>query len=211
MAATDAIRVLVAEGSPFTRAGVRPALEAEGCVVCAEAGDAESAVEAALRERPDVCLLDTGLRGDALEAAAAIADNLPGTAVIMFASSPSEDGLFSALRAGASGYLSKEIEPSQLAVAFRGVRKGEAALPRTLVAKLIKEFRRCERRRPLPLRQLTSREIEVLELLSQGLTTAEIADRLFVAPVTVRTHIASILRKLGVPDRQSAIRLLNSR
>ncbi len=206
------IRVLVADGCPFTRGGVRRALEREGCVVCAEVADAPAAVEAAMREGPDVCLLDTELRGDAIDAAAAISSNLPGTSIVMFANSPSDAGLFSALLAGASGYLSKDIEPSQLAVALRGVCQGEAALPRTLVAKLIDEFRGREQRRQVPfLRELTGRELEVLELLAQGWNTAEIADHLFVARVTVRTHVAAILRKLGVSDRAAAIRLLNDR
>ena len=206
------IRVLVADSCQFTRGGVRRALEGEGCVVCADVTDARAAVEAAVRERPDVCLLDTELRGDAIDAAATIASNLPGTSIVMFANSPSDAGLFSALQAGASGYLCKDIEPSQLAVALRRVRQGEGALPRTLVARLIAEFRGRERRRHLPgLRDLTGREFEVLELLAQGWSTAEIADRLFVARVTVRTHVAAILRKLGVSDRAAAIRLLNDR
>ncbi|HEY3182133.1 MAG TPA: response regulator transcription factor [Gaiellaceae bacterium] len=201
-------RVLVADSSPSTRAGVRVALLAAGCSVCAEAAEASAAVAAALREGPDVCLIETTLPGDGIRAAATISAQVPATSIVMFGHAPSGAGLFAALEAGACGYLTKDVDPDRLAVALRRVRAGEAALSRTLVAALIDEFRR--RRRPL-LRGLTNRELEVLELLSQGLRTAEIADRLFVARVTVRTHIASILRKLGVPDRQAAIRMLDER
>jgi two-component system, NarL family, nitrate/nitrite response regulator NarL len=153
-----------------------------------------------------VCLLDSALSGDSMIAAAAIHHNVPDAPVIMFGHSPTDGELFAALDAGASGFLTRDIDPDRLAIALRQVSAGEAAFSRTLVARLIQEFRR----RHLPLfRNLTNREFEVLELLSQGLRTAEIADRLFVARVTVRTHIASILRKLGVPDRRSAIRLLD--
>jgi DNA-binding NarL/FixJ family response regulator len=202
----EPIRVLVADSCSATRSGLRLALEAAGCSVCAEAADAPAAVEAALRERPQVCLLDTALSGDSIAAAAAIHNNVPDAPVIMFGHPPSDAELFAALDAGASGYLTRDMDPDRLAIALRRVSAGEAAFSRTLVARLIHEFRR--RRLPL-LRDLTNREFEVLELLCLGLRTAEIADRLFVARVTVRTHIASILRKLGVPDRRSAIRLFD--
>jgi two-component system, NarL family, nitrate/nitrite response regulator NarL len=201
------IRVLVADSSASTRSGVRLALVAAECFVC-EAADAQAAVEVALRERPEVCLLDTALPGGGIAAAAAISAQLPDTSVVMFGPLPTGADLFAALEAGACGYLTRDVDPDRLAIALRRVRAGEAALSRTLVADLIQEFRR--RRRPL-LRGLTNRELEVLELVCQGLRTGEIADRLFVARVTVRTHIASILRKLGVPDREAAIRLLDQR
>lgn len=202
------IRVLVADGSSATRAGLRLALETEDCSVCAEAGDTAAAIEAALRERPDVCLLDVSLPGGGITAAAAIAANFRETSVVMFGDTPRDADLFAALEAGACGYLTSDIDLDRLVLVLRRVRAGEAALPRALVTRLIDEFRR----RRLPrLGNLTNREFEVLELLYQGLKTAEIADRLFVARVTVRTHIASILRKLGVPDREAAIRLLDER
>ena len=202
------VQVLVADGSASARSTVRVALGAAGCSVCAEAADASEAVEAALRERPDVCLLDVAVPGGGITAAAAIAGSVRDTSVVMLGPAPSDADLFAALEAGARGYLTRDIEPDRLAVAIRRVCAGEAALPRTLVARLIDEFRR---RRLHRLRGLTNRELEVLELLSQGLRTDEIAERLFVARVTVRTHIASILRKLAVPDRESAIRMLDER
>lgn len=204
------VRVLVADASPSERSGVRRALEDAGCAVCAEAADAPEAVEAAARERPDVCLVDTELPGGGLPAVAAILGNGADTSVVMFARSSSERDLFAALEIGACGYLTKSTDPERLAIALKRALEGEAPLPRTLVARLIEEFQERHRRRRT-LRDLTGREEEVLELLGQGLDTAEIAARLFVAPVTVRTHIASILKKLGVPDRDAAVRAVGGR
>jgi DNA-binding NarL/FixJ family response regulator len=210
---TPPIRVLVADDHPPTRAGVRIALQEGGFEVCAEAGDAMSAVEAALRERPDVCLLDIHMPGDGIHAAEAISHELPDAAVVMLTVSREDADLFDALRAGASGYLLKDIDPARLPLALHGVLEGEAALPRQLVALLIEEFRERRRRRRIPLRgrrsaELTDREWEVLQLMRQGAHTEEIAARLFISPVTVRTHVSSILRKLHVPTREAAIKLL---
>jgi DNA-binding NarL/FixJ family response regulator len=209
---TGPIRVVIADDHPPTRAGVRAALERDGFKVCAEAADGPSALEAALREQPDLCLLDIHMPGGGIEAAEAIVRRLPETAVVMLTVSRTDADLFDALRVGACGYLLKDIDPARLPHALRGVLVGEAALPRRLVALLIDEFRERRRRRvPLVGRRgvdLTNREWEVLELMREGLTTGEIADRLFVSPVTVRTHVSAILRKLHVPDRASALRLL---
>jgi DNA-binding NarL/FixJ family response regulator len=207
------IRVLVADDHPPTRAGVRMALEANGFEVCAEVGDAGSAIEAARRELPEVCLLDIHMPGDGIHAAEEISRELPETAVVMLTVSRTDSDLFDALRAGASGYLLKDIDPARLPLALHGVLEGEAALPRQLVALLIEEFRERKRRRRIPLRgrrsaELTDREWEVLELMRQGCSTEEIAARLFISPVTVRTHVSAILRKLHVPTREAAIELL---
>jgi len=206
------IRVLIANHCPPTRAGVRLAVEAHGCLVCAETGDADAAVEAARVERPDVCLIDRDLPGDPIRAVSAIADDLPDTAVVMFGDTLDDAEVFAALVAGACGYLPKSTEPDRLCIALQRTAEGEAALPRASVRKMIEELRERERRRRLPrFRELTSREFEVLDLLGQDLSTAQIAERLYVAKVTVRTHVASILRKLGVPDRQAAISALRRR
>jgi DNA-binding NarL/FixJ family response regulator len=207
------IRVLIADDHPPTRAGVRLALEEGGFEVCAEAGDAVGAIEAATRELPDVCLLDIHMPGDGIQAAEAISHELPDAAVVMLTVSREDTDLFDALRAGASGYLLKDIDPARLPLALRGVLEGEAALPRQLVALLIEEFRERRRRRRIPLRgrrsaELTDREWEVLQLMRQGAQTEEIAARLFISPVTVRTHVSAILRKLHVPTREAAIELL---
>jgi DNA-binding NarL/FixJ family response regulator len=211
---SESFRVLVADDHPPTRAGVRAALERDGFVICAEAGDARSAIEIARRERPDVCLLDIHMPGDGIHAAETISRELPDTAVVMLTVSRSDADLFNALRAGASGYLLKDIDPIRLPLALRGVLEGEAALPRRLVALLIEEFRERKRRRRIPLVgrrgvELTDREWEVLDLMKQGLSTEEIATRLFISPVTVRTHVSSVLHKLHVPTREAAVALLD--
>jgi DNA-binding NarL/FixJ family response regulator len=210
---TDGIRVVIADDHPPTRAGVRSALERGGFVVCAEAADGNAAIEAARRERPDVCLLDIHMPGDGIRAAETIARELPETAVVMLTVSRSDADLFDALRVGACGYLLKDIDPARLPLALYGVLEGEAALPRRLVALLIEEFRERRRRRRIPLGgrrsvELTDREWEVLELMRDGLSTDEIAARLFISPVTVRTHVSAILRKLQVPTREAAVALL---
>ena len=133
----------------------------------------------------------------------------------MLTVSQNDTDLFDSLRAGAAGYLLKDTDPERLPHALRGVLAGEAAVPRRLVSRVLDEFRTHGRRRRLPLvgrrgRELTSREWEVLEMLREGLTTAQIAERLFVSPVTVRRHISAILSKLEVPDRESALRLLEA-
>lgn len=205
------LTVVVADDHAPTRVGVRGALADGGFRVVAEAGRADAAVDAARRERPDVCVLDVNMPGGGIAAAARITEELPGTAVVMLTVSRDDEDLFAALRAGARGYLLKDMDPGRLAAALRGVLSGEAALPRTLVARLIGEFRvdgrpsrRLGRRRGATL---TAREGEVLELLRREMTTAEIAHRLGVADVTVRRHVSAILAKLRVPDRKAMARL----
>ncbi|HYY03685.1 MAG TPA: response regulator transcription factor [Gaiellaceae bacterium] len=210
----DKISVLVADDHPPTRAGVRAALERDGFFVCAEVADAQAAIEAARRERPAVCLLDIHMPGEGIRAAEVIGNELPDTAVVMLTVSRSDEDLFDALRAGASGYLLKDIDPARLPLALRGVLDGEAALPRRLVSLLIEEFRERRRRRRIPIVgrrsvELTDREWEVLELMRNGLTTEQIGERLFITPVTVRTHVSAILKKLHVANRDEAVRLLD--
>lgn len=205
------VRVLVADSRPPTRLGVWLALENAGCEVCAEAGDAARAIELALSEQPDICLIGAALPGDAILATAEIVSLVPSTSVVIFAGTGDTSRLFAALEAGAIGFLPEDTDSHALAHALRATAAGQAALPRTLVAQLIREFRKRHRRSSLPLlRDLTSRELEVLALLHERLSTAEISRQLFVAPVTVRTHVASILRKLQVSDRQAAANLLDA-
>ena len=206
--------VLIADDHPLIRQGVREALEADGFAVCAEVAGGPEAVEAARRTRPDVCLLDVHMPGGGIHAAREIAAALPDTAVVMLTVSRNDDDLFDALRAGAAGYLLKDTAPSRLPHALRGVLAGEAALPRTLASRLIDEFRTQGRRRRVPglgkrTPELTSREWETLELMREGLSTAEIAERLDLSPVTVRRHVSSILAKLGAPNRAAALELLD--
>jgi DNA-binding NarL/FixJ family response regulator len=207
----EGLRVLIADDHPMARVGVRLALERGGFAVCAEAEDAASAIDAAEREHPDICLLDIQMPGSGIHAAEEIGKRVPESAIVMLTVSRIDTDLFDALRAGASGYLLKDIDPTRLPFVLRRVLDGEAALPRHLVALVIDEFRERGRRRPLLKRRgvvLTDREWEVLELMSHGLTTFEIADRLFIEPVTVRTHVSAILKKLHVSSRKAALQLI---
>jgi DNA-binding NarL/FixJ family response regulator len=210
----EPVRIVVADDHAPTRAGVRAALEEHGFSVVAEAADATGAVEAAVRELPDACLLDIHMPGGGIAAAAQITERLPGTAVVMLTVSRDDEDLFAALKAGALGYLLKEMDEQRLHAALRGVLAGEAAIPRTLVARVVEEFRAAERRPALPLLrrrgvQLTSREWEVLERLRKGHSTGEIAAQLAVSQVTVRRHVSAILTKLRVSDRKEMLKLLD--
>lgn len=209
-------RVLIADDHPAARAGLRTVLEAHGFEVVAEAADAAGAIEAAREARPDVCVLDIHMPGSGIYAAGEITRLVSEATVVMLTVSRNDDDLFDALRAGASGYLLKDMDPARIPYALEGVLRGEAALPRALTARVIDEFRQRGRRRRLPLSgergvDLTSREWQVLELMRDGLTTVEIANRLFVNRVTVRRHVASVLRKLRVGSRQEAIDRLDER
>jgi DNA-binding NarL/FixJ family response regulator len=205
-------RVLVADDHDPTRYDVRTALEDDlRFSVCAEAVDAATAVEMAVRERPDLCLLDIRMPGGGVAATWEICARLPETKVVMLTVSQDERDLFAALRAGASGYLLKEMDPAELPHALARVLRGEAALDSSLLARVVAEFRDRSARRRRPVAdpsdtRLTSREWQVLELLRQGLSTSEIARRLVLSPVTVRTHVNSILRKLRVRDRKELMR-----
>ena len=210
---TAPARVLVADDHAPTREDVRIAVEADPrFTVVALAGDAADAVQAALRERPDVALLDMRMPGGGAAAAWEITARLPSTRAGMLTVSRSDEDLFAALRAGASGYLLKDMPFEELGDELADVLDGKVALPPELVLRLVEEFRDSAPRRRALLgqsgaAQLTSREWQVLDFLRQGLTTSEIARRLFVSPATVRSHVAAVLRKLRVPDRESAIRL----
>ncbi|MGH2949852.1 MAG: response regulator [Solirubrobacteraceae bacterium] len=206
-------RVLVADDHAPTREDVRAAVDSDPrFVVVALAGDAADAVQAAIRERPDLALLDVRMPGSGAAAAWEITARLPGTRAVMLTVSRSDEDLFAALRAGASGYLLKDMPFEAIGDELADVLNGHVALPPELVSRLVEEFRDSAPRRRALLgqgagAQLTSREWQVLDLLRQGLGTGEIARRLFVSPATVRSHVAAVLRKLRVPDRESAIRL----
>lgn len=208
-------RALIADDHVPTRTGVRMTLERDGFDVCAEAANAADAVAAALRERPDVCLLDVHMPGGGPAAASMIAFRLPETVVLMLTVSRAEEDLFESLRRGATGYLLKDIDPPQLTRAVRAALAGEAAIPRALASSLVEQFRQRPHSRghaiQVPGRaELTGREWEVLELLGEDAETAEIARRLFLSRVTVRRHVSNIVRKLDVSSREEAVRLLRS-
>ena len=210
-------RVVIADDHAPTLVGVRLALEAAGFVICAEETTGSGAVAAAFQHRPDVCLLDIHMPGgDGIEATAEIRARLPDTQVVILTASGDDDDLFAALQAGASGYLLKGMDPARLGPALEAVLRGDAALPPALAARLIREFRANVGHgeggltRPSP-RDLTTREWEVLDCLREGLSTKEIAERLFITGTTVRRHVASILRKLEVPSREAAVEIVARR
>jgi DNA-binding NarL/FixJ family response regulator len=217
MSESKPFRVLVADDHAPTRDDVRLALGEDGrLTVCAEAVDAAGAVEAAIREHPDLCLLDIRMPGGGVAAAWEICARLTEAKVVMLTVSQDDRDLFAALRAGACGYLLKEMPPAELASALHRVLGGEAALAPILVARVVAEFRDRSSRRRTPVgsgaeARLTSREWQVLELFRRGLSTSQIARRLVVSPVTVRTHVNSILRKLRVRDCGELMRELSER
>ena len=208
------IRVIIADDHAPTRMGVREVLEDDGFSVVAEAATAQAAVQAAVEYQPDVCLLDLNMPGSGINAAAEISKAVPGAAIVILTVSRSDDDLFQALTAGAMGYLLKDIDPDHLPQALRGVLAGEAALPPALAARLVREFRSRAKRRLLPEVggrevELTQKEWQVLDGMRDGLSTKEIADQMAVGAATVRSHVSAILKKLAVPDRESALRLLD--
>lgn len=213
MVSPDSHRVVIADDHPQLRGRIRAALEAGGFEVCGEGATGPEAVKLVEKHNPDVVLLDVHMPGNGIRAAAQIALSMPKVAVVMLTISRDDNDLFASLRAGAAGYLLKDTDPVRLPLALRAVLSGEAAIPRSLVARILDEFRATSGprfvRRPKVAAKLTSREWEVMELLATGQSTDEVAKQLFLSPTTVRVHISSVLRKLRVKDRKAAIDLLN--
>lgn len=207
--------MLLAEPDLPTREGIRYALESAGIEICGEPDDLRSSIEMALREEPDACLIDEGLRGGAIAAVDAIFRRLPATKLIILTESEEPKALLPAIRAGAVGFVRKDYDPTRLPDTIRGVMKGEAALSRRLTYHLLESLRMRERGRSAPTTpggpSMTDRELEVLELMTEGLRTSEIAAQLSIAEVTVRRHVSSAVAKLGVEDRAAAIAVLTGR
>jgi DNA-binding NarL/FixJ family response regulator len=205
--------VLIADGEAAHRRGVREVLEAHGFVVVAESGDATSAIGAATRLRPDICLIEIELPGEGLNAIGRIAKASANTLIVVLSRSDRPDDVVAAFMRGASGYLLKGITGERLASTLRGAYEGEPPLARSLVPHLVDEIRRGSARRltlPSGTVTLTPREWEVGEMLREGLSTAEIADRLGVSPVTVRRHVGMLLSKLGARNRKVAVEMLRA-
>jgi DNA-binding NarL/FixJ family response regulator len=205
--------VLIAAERLPTRVGLRLALEPEAR--CTEATDAKSAVDAAVRDRPDVCLLGLDPSGQRLRVVNEIVSKVPSAAVILLTSKLDEEEFMAAVRAGASGYLTQSLDPKRLPHVVAGALRGEAAVPRKFVSRLVDELRLRERRRSFVLTgkgrvALTTREWQVVELLLRAASTSEIAAQLGVAPVTVRRHVGSVERKLGVSTRAEVVALLTA-
>jgi DNA-binding NarL/FixJ family response regulator len=208
------IRVLIADGDQSALAELRTAIEKDhGLTICATAADAAGAVSCALRECPDVCVLDVRLPGGAVPAAWEIGARLPQAKVLMLTASAEDDDLIAAIRAGVQGYLLKTAGFGNLAAAIYGVWVGEAAVDPRFVARLLWHLRIREPRWRRPAGPgsggLTSREWEVLDLLAQDLSTMQIARTLTISTSAVRVHIAGVVRKLGVPDRAAAVATLS--
>ena len=205
--------VLIAAERLPTRVGLRLALEPEAR--CTEAADAQSAVNAAVRDRPDVCLLGLDPADQGLSVVSEIVSKVPSAAVILLTNQLDEEEFMAAVRAGASGYLTQNLDPARLPYVVRGALRGEPAVPRRFVSRLLEELRTRENRRSVVLADrgrvsLTTREWEVVELLLRSASTAEIATQLGVAPVTVRRHVVSVERKLGVSTRAEVVALLTA-
>ena len=205
------IRVVIADDQALVRAGFRMILEAqEDLRVVAEAEDGAEAVEAVRRARPEVVLMDIRMPTmDGIEAARRIlADSEQPPRVLMLTTFALAESVFEALRAGASGFLLKDLPPDELVAGIRAVAAGESLLAPSVTRRLIEAFVRDHppaRERPPELQELTPRESEILSLLARGLSNSEIAAELVVSATTVKTHVAAILSKLGLRDRVQAV------
>ncbi|WP_433367731.1 response regulator [Actinoplanes sp. CA-142083] len=204
------VKVLIADDQALVRSGFRMILESrDDLEVVGEAGDGEQAIRLAAQTRPDVVLMDVrmpGLDGVAATARLTAADNPPK--VIILTTYDLEEPLYAALRAGASGFLLKDVRPADLVDAIRVVAGGDALLAPTATRKLLDRFLVTDVTPAAPsgsLDRLTEREREVLMLLARGASNAEIASRLVVTEATVKTHVSAILRKLEVRDRVQAV------
>jgi DNA-binding NarL/FixJ family response regulator len=203
--------VVIADDHPLIRRGVAKALTRGGFEVVAEAGDGDGAVGAVQRERPDLCLLDISMPGGGIRTARRLAElaPAPATSVVMLTVSNDIEDLLASLRAGALGYLTKDTSPDRLPVALCGVLRGEAALPRALFGRVLRESRDFTSSPAGAASSgevaLTARESEILRILHSGLSTVEVGEALSLSPITVRRHISTAVAKLGVADRQAAI------
>jgi DNA-binding NarL/FixJ family response regulator len=208
------ISVQLADDQALVRAGFRALLDGEDDMeVVAEAADGEEAVELAREHRPDVVLMDVRMpRTDGLRATARLTADptLSGTRVIVLTTFELDEYVFGALRAGASGFLLKDMEPAELLDAVRIVAAGDALLAPRHTRRLIEAFvaqagTDLAEHDDGELADLTAREREVLTLVGQGLSNAEIAERLVVSPLTAKTHVARLFTKLGARDRAQLV------
>jgi DNA-binding NarL/FixJ family response regulator len=206
--ARERLRVLIADADPFARRAVRDALQsADEIVVIADASDARQALELSRHFRPEVLLVDMALPGlGGAAVASQIAREVPETLVAALFAYYDEDAAMHALRAGAVGYVSKEVDPHELRDVVRRLVQGEAAIPATLARRSIECLREIPDTGWRPVRsRLTSREWEIVDLIGEGASTQGIAERLVLSPATVYSHVKSLLRKLGVHSRREAV------
>lgn len=198
------MRILIVDDDPLVRMGLRAILASvDGWEVVAEAGDGEEAIAAALTHRPDVVLMDVRMPGlDGLAATRRILAEGCETRVLVLTTFEVDEYVFEAMRAGASGFVLKRLPPTELIEAVRIVASGESLLFPSSTRAVIERFAAREDR---PMPELTEREQDVLRLLARGRSNQEIAVGLFVSLETVKSHVASILTKLGVRDRTQAV------
>ena len=208
---SNPLRVMLVDDHALVRSAIRSALEAPDIEVVAEASTAEAAVGEALRARPDVLLLDVDLPGmTGLQLVRELGPRLPETKIVMLSVSGDDRTVVEAMRHGAAGYLTKDLGPEALQRAVRGIRSGDLAMSRRMAARTLQQFISGSARGSTAeesfLGLLSSREVEVLARLADGLTDRQIAEALVISPRTVESHVGSILRKLGVRNRAEAAR-----
>jgi DNA-binding NarL/FixJ family response regulator len=206
------VRVLLADDQALVRSGFRLIIETrEDLEVVGEAADGLEAIELARHARPDVILMDVRMPNlDGVEATRRLAASGSPARVLILTTFDLDEYVYEAIRAGASGFLLKDVQPAQLVDAIRVVAAGEALLAPTVTRRLLDHFADAlpsTRPKPPPpeLARLTERELEILKLLAGGLSNAELADLLFLSETTVKTHISSVLRKLELRDRVQAV------
>jgi DNA-binding NarL/FixJ family response regulator len=210
-ASPDVIRVVLCDDHALFRRGLKAVLESEeDLVVVGEAEDGEASIRVVEALAPDVVLMDVRMpRVSGIEATRALSEDLPSTKILMLTVSEDEDDLYEAIRAGAAGYLLKEISIDEVAAAVRCVMSGQSLLSPSMATKLLAEFtslsRRVDDRQSAPLPRLTDREIEVLRLVAQGLSNREIAGELYISENTVKNHVRNILEKLHLHSRMEAV------
>ena len=206
------VRVLIVDDSSLVREGLRMTLDPSPDIdVVGEAGDGLAGVAEAERLRPDVVLMDVRMPDvDGIEATRRLLGQ-DGTEakIVMLTTFDMDEYVYDALKAGASGFLLKDVPPEQLVAGIRAVASGDALLAPSVTRRVIEEFVRrppdSVRTAPAELAELTARELEVLKLIARGLANAEIATELFVSETTVKTHVAHILMKLKLRDRVQAV------
>ena len=207
----EPIRVLVVDDHALFRRGLEMVLEQEPDIeVVGEASDGAEAVERATDTTPDVVLMDVRMpKRGGIDACSSIHEVVPSAKIIMLTISDEEADLYEALKAGAMGYLLKEISIEEVATAIRAVHGGQSLISPSMASKLITEFasmsRRSEDRQQVPTPRLTDREMEVLKLVAKGLNNRDIAKELFISENTVKNHVRNILEKLQLHSRMEAV------